>query len=105
MASLAEFTSAPPNFWPAVAAQDESETKRSDTFMRRYEALLRLSGCLTSARPEDLVTSIATELRPVFDFDFLDSVLNPATAGADQPACECQIQRSSATRSSGISCF
>ena len=105
MASLVEFAPAPPSFWPEVMAREESDEKRSDMLMRRYEALLRLSKCLTSARPEDLAATVAAELRPVFDFDFLDIVLNPATAEAEQSACECEIQRSSATRSSGISCF
>src|SRR5208283_4688451 len=92
MASLAEFTFAPPNFWQESAARQQSDRKRSDGLMKRYEALLRVSKCLTSAQPEDLVTRIAAELRPVVDFDLLDVILNPdvrrdvshASDGAEQ---------------------
>src|SRR5271165_6645110 len=77
MASLIEFTPTPSRFWSGIAAPEESDRKRSDMFMKRYEALLRLSRCLTSARPEDLVTGITAELRPVVDFDLLDIILNP----------------------------
>jgi formate hydrogenlyase transcriptional activator len=78
MASLAEFTPTPQHFWPEASAQEESDKRRSDAFMKRYEALLRLSKCLTSARSDDFVTSIAGELHPVVDFDFLDIMINPA---------------------------
>ena len=77
MASLIEFTPTPSRFWSGIAAPEESDRKRSDMFMKRYEALLRLSRCLTSARPEDLVTSISAELRLVVNFDLLDIILNP----------------------------
>src|SRR5208337_3516291 len=66
---------------------------------------LRLNRCLTSARPEDLVTSIAAELRMVVDFDLLDVVVNPASLEADQSVCDCQIQSSPATGGSGLSCL
>src|SRR5208283_968652 len=92
MASLAEFTFAPPNFWPESAAREQSDRKRSDRLMKRYEALLRVSRYLASAQPEDLVTRIAAGLRPVVDFDLLDIILNPdvrrevshASDGAEQ---------------------
>src|SRR5271166_3425932 len=102
MASLVEFTPTPPHFWPEAAAQEKSDRNRSDAFMKRYEVLLRLSRCLTSARPEDLVNSIAAELRPVVDFDLLDVVVNPASLEADQSVCDCQIQSSPATGGSGL---
>src|SRR5271165_5628578 len=113
MATLAEFTPAPPHFRPEAAAQEESDRNRSDAFMKRYEMLLRVSRCLTSARPEDMVASIAAELRPVVDFDLLDIVVNPETSSevsprcreADQTVCECERQHSFATSSSGVSCF
>src|SRR5271157_1801489 len=89
--------------------------------MKRYEALLRLSKCLTAARPEDLVTSIAAELRPVVDYDLLDIVVNqqtsreanPVPVGADRPVCESESRRSSEDtyedaappRSSAIRCL
>src|SRR5271165_6410717 len=88
MASLVEFAPAPSRFWPAIAAQEESDRNRSDAFMKRYEVLLRLSRCLTSARPEDLVASIAAELRSVVDFDLLDIVVNPETSGTVISASE-----------------
>jgi len=91
MATLAEFTPAPPHFWPEAAAQEESDKKRSDALMKRYEALLRLSKCLTAARPEDLVTSIAAELRPVVDFDLLDIVVNQQTSREANPVPVGQI--------------
>src|SRR5271169_4138235 len=105
MASLVEFTPTPPQFWPEAAAQEESDRNQSHAFMKRYEVLLRLSRCLTSARPEDLVTSIAAQLRPVVDFDFLDIVVNSASLEADQSVCDCQIQSSPATGGSGLSCL
>ncbi len=88
MASLVEFAPTPSRPWPGIAAQEESDRKRSDAFMRRYEMLLRLNRCLTSARPEDLVTSLAAELRPVVDFDLLDIVVNPGTSAGINPASE-----------------
>src|SRR5271167_515594 len=109
MASLVEFTPTPPQFWPEAAAQEESDRNRSDAFIKRYEVLLRLSRCLTSARPEDLVTSIAAELRPVVDFDFLDIVVNQTNASeinpTDQSGYECAGQHSYATSGSGVSCL
>src|SRR5208283_6037588 len=113
MASLIEFTPSPSRFWPEIAAKEKSDRKPSDAFMKRYEMLLRLSRCLTSARPEDLVTSIAAELRPVVDFDLLDIVVNqtnssevsPTCGEADEAGCERESQRSSATSSSGVSCL
>ena len=124
MSSLVEFTLAPSNFWPEAAAQEESGKRRSDTLMRRYEVLLRLPKCLTSARPEDLVTRIAAELRLLMDFDLLDIVVNPessrgvhlAAVGAGQGAYECAAQNSSedidlddeglkVSRSSRLSCL
>src|SRR5271165_2589509 len=108
MASLVEFTPAPPHFWPEAAAQVESDRNRSDAFMKRYEVLLRLSRYLTSAWPENLVTSIAAELRPVVDFDLLDIVvsreINPKCGEADESVYECESQCSSAARCSGVSC-
>jgi len=112
MATLVEFMPTPSRSWPGIADAEESDGKRSDMFMKRYEALLRLSQCLKSARPEDRVTSIAAELRPVVDFDLLDIVVspansseaNPASGGADHSMCECQSQRSAFT-STGESCF
>src|SRR5271157_6611943 len=103
MASLAEFTPTPPHFWPKATAQEESDRNRSDAFRKRYEMLRRLSGCLTSARPEDLVTSIAAELRPVVDFDLLDIILNPESGcegghvsdGAEQSLSEGQSRAAS----------
>ncbi len=119
MASIVQFTPAPSRFWPAIAAQEEADRKPSDMLMRRYEALLRLSKCLTSARPEDMVNSIAAELRSVVDFDLLDIVVSPATPsegnpGANQSACECQSQNFSEdadeaderpAHSSGVACL
>src|SRR5271157_2639902 len=105
MVSLVEFAPTSPQFWPEAAAQEESDRNRSRAFMKRYEVLLRLSRCLTSARPEDLVTSIAAELRPVVDFDRLDIMVNPASLEADQSVCDCQIQHSPAIGGSGLSCL
>jgi len=100
MASLAEFPhSVPSNFWSGIGAVEESDSKRSDTLTGRYEALLRLSRCLSSTRSEDLATRIAAELRAVVDFDLLDIVTNPqaspACVGADQSARECHSRHSS----------
>src|SRR5271157_538748 len=50
MESLVEFTPAPPSSWPEAAAQENFDRKRSDTLVGRYEALLRLSRYLMSAR-------------------------------------------------------
>ena len=109
MPSLVEFTPAPPQFWPETAAQEESDRNQLDAFMKRYEVLLRLNRCLTSARPEDLVTSIAAELRPVVDFDLLDIVVNQTSASevnpTDQSGDECEGQHSHATSGSGVSCL
>src|SRR5271165_709871 len=109
MASLVEFAPTPSRFWPEVAGQEKSDRSRPDAFMRRYEMLLRLNRCLTSARPEGLVNSIAAELRMVVDFDLLDIVVNPTNATeinpTDQAGGECEGQRSSATSSSGVSCL
>src|SRR5208337_499192 len=77
MTSLAEFAFASPNYWQESAGREQSDWKRSDRLTKRYGALLRLSKCLKSARPEDLVTSVTAELRPVVDFDLLDIILNP----------------------------
>ena len=52
MATLAEFTPVPPHSWPQAAAQEESDRNRSDMLRKRYEALPRLSRCLTSADQE-----------------------------------------------------
>src|SRR5271165_4003545 len=105
MASLVELAPTPSRSWPGIAAQEKSDGNRPDAFLRRYEMLLRLNRCLTSARPEDLVTSIAAELRMVVDFDLLDVVVNPASLEADQSVCDCQIQSSPATGGSGVTCF
>ena len=122
MATLVEFTPTPSRFWPGISAPEESDRKRSDMFMKRYEALLRLSRCLRSARPEDLVTSISAELRPVVDFDLLDIVVNRAdssemssTSGeADETVCDRESRHSSdaayeegaaPAHSSGVSCL
>jgi formate hydrogenlyase transcriptional activator len=40
--------------------------------VKRYEALIRLLGSLSSRTPEDLARNLAGELRSVLDFDFLD---------------------------------
>ncbi len=85
MATLVEFTPTPSRFWPGIAAPEESDRKRSDMFMKRYEALLRLSHCLTLAQPEKLVTSISAELRPVVDFDLLDIVVSRAGSSEISP--------------------
>ncbi len=93
MESLAEFTPAAPRSW-------------SEIFMKRYETLLRLSSRLTLARPEDLVNSIAAELRMVVVFDLLDIVVNRATTGEVGSASDCDCQREgSSPCTSGISCF
>src|SRR5208337_2723795 len=123
MTSLADVTPPPPHFWPETPTQEQSDRKPSDTLMKRYETLLRLSRCLSSARSEDLVTNLASALRPVVDFDLLDIVVNPeasgavnpASVGADQSLCEGQRHSSSegthreksarAICSSGMSCF
>src|SRR5271166_1287572 len=109
MASLVEFTPTPPQFWPEAAAQEESDRNQSDAFMKRYEVLLRLSRCLTPARPEDLVNSIAAELRMVVDFDLLDIVVNQTNASeinpTDQAGGECEGQHFCATSGSGVSCL
>ena len=123
MTSLVEFMLPPPRFWPETPAQEQPDGKPSDTLTKRYETLLRLSRCLSSARSEDLVTSIAAALRPVVDFDLLDIVVNPEASGAVNPASvgaaqslrEGQSQRSSenthlgnaagAICSSGTSCL
>ena len=105
MASLVEFTPTSSRSWPEIALQEESSRKRSDDFMKRYEMLLRLSRCLTSARPEDLVTTLAAELRSVVDFDLLDIVVNRATGEAGS-ASDCACQREGCSPcSSGISCL
>src|SRR5208283_1484358 len=85
MASLVEFTPSPSRFWPGIAAQEESDRNQPAAFMRRHEMLLRLNRCLTSARPEDLVNSIAAELRMVVDFDLLDIVVNQTNASEVNP--------------------
>src|SRR5271169_4007205 len=105
MASLVEFTPTPPQFWPEAAAQEESDRNQSDAFMKRYEVLLRLSRCLTSARPEDLVTSIAAQLRPVVDFDLLDIIVNRATTGEVSSASDCDCQREGSSPCTSGSCF
>jgi formate hydrogenlyase transcriptional activator len=103
MATLVEFTPTPSRFWTGIAALEESDRKRSDMFMKRYEALLRLSRCLTSAQPEELVTSISAELRPVVDFDLLDIVVSragsseirPTSGKADEAVCDGESRHSS----------
>src|SRR5208283_3422484 len=106
MASLAEFPPAASGFWSQTPGQDESDENRSDTLRKRYETLLRLSKCLTSARPEDLVTTLAAELRPGIDFDLLDIVVNRATTGEVGSASDCDCQREgSSPCTSGISCL
>src|SRR5271157_5448950 len=103
MATLVEFTPTPSRFWPGIAAPEESDRKPSDMFMKRYEALLRLSRCLTSAQPEELVTSISAELRLVVDFDLLDIVVSRAdsreislTSGeTDEAVCDRESRHSS----------
>jgi formate hydrogenlyase transcriptional activator len=106
MASLAEFPPAAPGFWSQTPGQDESDEKRSDTLRKRYETLLRLSKCLTSSRPEDLVTTLAAELRPFVDFDLLDIVVNRATTGEVGSASDCDCQREdSSPCTPGISCL
>src|SRR5271157_5279818 len=109
MASLVEFAPTPSRFWPETVAQEESGRNRPDAFVRRYEMLLRLNRCLTSARPEDLVNSIAAELRMVVDFDLLDIVVHQTNANeinpTDQVGCGCEGQHFCATRGSGVTCF
>src|ERR1700679_3147617 len=115
MASLAELTPTPGHFWPEAAAQEKSDSRRSDVYMKRYEALLRLSSCLTSTRPEDWVTNITVELRPVIDFDLLDIVVDataslesgPASNGPDEAVLEVPVQLSGDTRgkSGGVICL
>ena len=41
----------------------------------RYEALARLAGFLASRAPKDLACDLASELRRVLDFDFLDALI------------------------------
>jgi formate hydrogenlyase transcriptional activator len=109
MASLVEITPTSSRFWPGIAAQEESDRNQPAAFMRRYEMLLRLNRCLTSARPEELVNGIAAELRMVVDFDLLDiavrrtdsSEINATSGEADQ----CETQHFSATSSSGVRCL
>jgi hypothetical protein len=90
MANLAEFTFAPPNFWPGAAVPEESSKDRSDILRRRYEVLLSVLHGHATARPEDLVTCFAAQLRHVVDFDVFDSIVNreadPAFVGADRTA-------------------
>src|SRR5271157_6027895 len=118
MTSLVEFMLPPPRFWPETPAQEQPDGKPSDTLTKRYETLLRLSRCLSSARSEDLVTSIAAALRPVLDFVVnpeASGAVNPASVGAAQSLREGQSQRSSenthlgnaagAICSSGTSCL
>src|SRR5271165_377354 len=109
MASLVEFAPTPSRFWPETVAQEESGRNRPDAFVRRYEMLLRLNRCLTSARPEDLVNSIAAELRMVVDFDLLDIVVNQTNASeinpADQAGGECKGGHFCAASGSGVSCL
>src|SRR5271169_2847991 len=106
MASVVEFPPAAPGFWSPTAGQDESNKKRSDTLRKRYETLLRLSKGLTSSRPEDVVTTLAAELRPVVDFDLLDIAVNRATTGEVGSSSDCDWQREgSSPCTSGISCF
>src|SRR5208283_4609229 len=113
MASLIEFAPTPSRFWPEIAFQEESGRKQTDAFMKRYETLLRLSRCLMSARPDDLATNIAAELRPVVDFDLLDIVISRADASdlnatggeADQAVSEPDSQPFSAPSGSGVCCF
>ena len=42
---------------------------------RRYEALARLAGSLASRTPKELARDLASELRRVLDFDFLDALI------------------------------
>src|SRR5271157_3215806 len=109
MASLVEFAPTPSRFWPETVAQEESGRNRPAAFVSRYEMLLRLNGCLTSARPEDLVNSIAAELRMVVDFDVLDIVVNQTDASevcpTDQAGGEREGQHFCATSGSGVSCL
>ena len=109
MASLVEFAPTRSRFWPEIAVQEKSDRNRPGAFMGRYEMLLRLNRCLTSARPEDLVNSIAAELRMVVDFDLLDIVVNQTNASeinpTDQAGCECEGQHFCATSGSGVSCL
>src|SRR5271166_5678521 len=103
MTSLGEFAFACLNFWQESAAREQSDRKRSDRLTKRYGTLLRLSKCLASARPEDLVTSVTAELLPVVDFDLLDIILNPESGcegshvsdGAEQSLSEGQSRAAS----------
>ncbi len=74
-----------------------------DRFMRRYEMLLRLNRCLTSARPEEMATSISAEPRLVVDFDLLDIVvsraysseISPTSGEAHEAVCNRESRHSS----------
>lgn len=44
----------------------------TEALAKRYEALLRLSRTLSAQTPDELARMLATELRSVLDFDFLD---------------------------------
>src|SRR5271166_6778599 len=109
MTSLAEFAFAAPSFWQESAAREQSDSQRSDRLTKRYRALLRLSRCLTSARPEDLVTSISAELRLVVNFDLLDIILNPEAGyershvsdGAEHSLSGSQSRAASEVRAAG----
>ena len=103
MENLLEFPPAAPGFWSRTPGQEESDESRSDTLRKRYETLLRLSSRLTSARPVDLVTTLAAALRPVVDFDLLDIFVNRTTTGVVGSASDCDCQREGS--SSEISCF
>jgi transcriptional regulator with GAF, ATPase, and Fis domain len=52
----------------------DSQLARNDD-ARRYEGLARLAGSLASRTPEDLARDLASELRCVLDFDFLDVLI------------------------------
>src|SRR5712692_7034742 len=47
----------------------------SKTLAKQYEALSRLSISLASLTPEELSRNLATLLRPLLDFDFLDVIV------------------------------
>jgi formate hydrogenlyase transcriptional activator len=50
----------------------QKEASSAEAIAKRYEALLQLSRTLSAQTPDDLAGILATQLRSVLDFDFLD---------------------------------
>src|SRR5271166_3296335 len=75
--SIAEFGLKPRESFISTLAQMRSDQPlaKSETPVGRYEALSRLSLSLASLTPEELSRKLASLLRPVLDFDFVDAIV------------------------------